>query len=737
MVLRSVRKSIKDYLIYMLTLILCVSLFYAFLSISSKYYKPMVGEQYDITILSDGMKMIICVITCLIVFLVKYVNEYMLRRKKREYAILAVIGMERRVIAQNFFSETLIMGVFSIIVGIFAGSFISQMISAMLLKVYRGKYQFELMFYPDTIWLTVLFFVICFCIVGLMNYRTLCKIRIIEMLKGEKENENSEQLGKGIRIITYLFYAFTIIIVKNAITDLYYYDVRYSLLVKAVFIGNLLFPCLTIIIGLIRKIRQGKNDHLLLMIFVINILCTIIFIAWMPIIQNKYNFGFGSDATIPHILFLVVNVVYAIFLIFHMLAHQLVRIRGGRKKITLHKDNLFLLGQISSKLGTNTRAMSLISITMLLAVIMFIMLPLLDGWMFGYLDTKTTYAIQMYSRYNKTYSLEEVKDINYTYIEELLESYNLDIEWSVLVESYLLEEEQFFERQRQDFPVLAISLSDYNALRYRNDLSGVVLENDEFLMQWQSLVTEKEIEEHMVNNQFIRADEKTLHLASTDIENSDIGESIYNNYTDVVYVLPDEVCEDLIAVNYNYYIDTKIPVAYQFALRLEDEFHKQYGNQEDGVQNYIRIATLQENSVYRDSFILRASLTYSAIVLLVICFTILALQQLYDASNYKARFDILYRLGVDRKQISTLIFKQIFFWFGVPVLIATLFSLVFGVYFFSLFSMQIDAYVGGEQLLIQISKIMIILVMLLLVYFEITKYLFKRTISPLGNCRIK
>ena len=68
MVLRSVRKSIKDYLIYMLTLILCVSLFYAFLSISSKYYKPMVGEQYDITILSDGMKMIICVITCLIVF---------------------------------------------------------------------------------------------------------------------------------------------------------------------------------------------------------------------------------------------------------------------------------------------------------------------------------------------------------------------------------------------------------------------------------------------------------------------------------------------------------------------------------------------------------------------------------------------------------------------------------------------------------------------------------------------
>ena len=81
LVFRNAKRSVKDYLIYIVTMTICVTLFYSFLSISSRYYQPDIGSEYNFTILSDGMKAAICVITLFLLFLIRFVNHYMLRRK--------------------------------------------------------------------------------------------------------------------------------------------------------------------------------------------------------------------------------------------------------------------------------------------------------------------------------------------------------------------------------------------------------------------------------------------------------------------------------------------------------------------------------------------------------------------------------------------------------------------------------------------------------------------------------
>ena len=40
LVLRSARRSLSDYALYLVTMTICVTLFYAFLSLSSRYYHP-------------------------------------------------------------------------------------------------------------------------------------------------------------------------------------------------------------------------------------------------------------------------------------------------------------------------------------------------------------------------------------------------------------------------------------------------------------------------------------------------------------------------------------------------------------------------------------------------------------------------------------------------------------------------------------------------------------------------
>ena len=140
LVLRNAKRSVKDYLVYIVTMTICVMLFYSFLSISSNYYQPDIGSEYNFTVLGDGMKVAICAITLFLLFLIRFVNNYMLRRKQKEFAVQSIMGMEQKTIGRLFFAETFVMGMISIAIGILLGVLCSQFITAMLLTSYGKKY---------------------------------------------------------------------------------------------------------------------------------------------------------------------------------------------------------------------------------------------------------------------------------------------------------------------------------------------------------------------------------------------------------------------------------------------------------------------------------------------------------------------------------------------------------------------------------------------------------------------
>ena len=52
--------------------------------------------------LGDGMKMAICAITLILLFLIWFVNGYMLRRRQKEFALQSIMGMEQRTIGRLF-----------------------------------------------------------------------------------------------------------------------------------------------------------------------------------------------------------------------------------------------------------------------------------------------------------------------------------------------------------------------------------------------------------------------------------------------------------------------------------------------------------------------------------------------------------------------------------------------------------------------------------------------------------
>lgn len=732
LVFRNARRSVRDYLIYIVTMTICVTLFYSFLSISSSYYNPDIGSAYDFTLLSDGMKMAICMITLLLLFLIRFVNQYMLRRRQKEFAVQSIMGMEQKTIGRLFFAETLIMGMLSILIGIFLGVFCSQFITAMLLTAYGKPYEISWTLFPDTVLLTIVFFVLSFFVVGIFHTRTIQKTKIIDMLSADRENEPALKKSRWILAATLLFELFTLGELIAGIQKVwFYYDGRFAFPVQVMYWGNVVFPAITLgwsALWVIRKKKMGLQKLLCGLLT-----CSVpdaFLAASVPALTNQYYLPLHGGILNQYLMFVLIDLLFLICALIYLASSFIVTWKENSPGHRYREENLFFFGQIISKLNTTSKTMTLISITLALAVFMFIAAPILTGWASGYLDIRSMYDVQVYSRYNNVYEEENLPHDNYEIITDFLDKHNIETAYDCTFNLYLPRKKDFSCRIKYAFPVVAISLSDYNAIREMLGYGKISLAENEFTMHWKSIATEEEKSSFLIGNTIAATDGGTLNISRQPYYEEAIGETVYNSYTNVLYVFPDNICEKLLPVMRNRYITTTEKITYENAQELEKLFMAEYPEQtQSGAMYGVRFNTLQTNSAIANNFILQAAMLYGAVVLMVICLTVLSLQQLLDAGQYKYRFRVLRKLGVEETHIAKLILKQLGVWFGLPIIVAITVAAVVISYFTQTISAEISAYIGGTALLAQIGITIGILGILLICYFLSTWIIFSRSVN--------
>ncbi|MDE6844250.1 MAG: ABC transporter permease [Lachnospiraceae bacterium] len=755
LVLKNAKRSVKEYLVYLVTMTICVTLFYSFLSISSRYYHPDVGSEYNFRILGRGMKYAICAVTLLLLFLIRYVNHYMLRSRQKEFALQAVMGMEQKTIGRIFFAETFIMGICAIAAGIFFGVFGSQFITAMVLTSYEKSYRISWTLFPDTVLLTIGFFVLSFIVVGLFNLRTVRKIKIIDMLSADKKNEPSLKKSRWMPTVIILYELSAAGMLANGIQTMYYYfDRRFAIPVHIMFWGNILLPAAMLLwsVGWLIAIWAGRKkcDHKqavanqagsgtdgqknsfstlitgLLVCSILNAFCA----ASMPGMQNKYYLSFGTGINNQYMMSVLVDLLFLICAVIYLANSFIIAWKEKSPEHRYHGQNLFFYGQITTKLSTTNKTMTLICATLAMAIFLFMIAPVLIGWAGGYLDVRSKYDVQIFSRYNNVYEEENLPRDDYEFVADYLAENGVETAYDITFDLYLPRSEDFHKRIKYDFPVVAISLSDYNVIRQMLGYEQISLEENEFTTQWQTIATEDERDDFLKTHGEISTDAGKLTLAKRNCYTEAMGETLYNSYTDAVLVFPDSVCRKLLPVMRNRYIITTDKISYEKAYELEELFVSVYPeNTESGVAYGIGLSTLQINRTKADMFVLQAVMLYGAVILMVICLTILSLQQLLDAGHYRYRFAVLRKLGVEEKDVEHLILKQLGVWFGLPVIVAILVSAVIATYFIQSVSAQISAYIGFGTLMMQILVTGGVLVLLLLCYFISTWILFKSSVG--------
>lgn len=733
--IRNVKKSMKDYLIYMVTLILCVGLFYSFMSICSKYYMSKLPVQYDMNTLQSYMRYPVIAITAVLFFLIQYVNRFILRRKQKEFAIQTMLGMEQRNVAFLFFIETFIMGLIAIILGIIAGTFFSQILTVIIMNSFKEEYRMYFALYPDTAGIVIAVFCAAFIIIGLSNIKTIRKSKIIEMLRADKELQNDMQKEFLMPVMILVMTAVSAYLIRLGLLVYHTYEGKlaagevgifdtitiYSMLIlPAVFIGAVV---LYIILCIIKK-RLLFLRHFTIILAAI----TILIITFALRVVSGHP-AMGSTETIHYFILANVYLIFLMFAFFYSLSQVMQIFKQKSKKWKYKGHFLFLIGQLNGRLTSNSRTMSILSGCILFAVLSFIIDPIMTGWGIGYLDKRAVYDIQISSIFNSKTTLDTLPSGDFSFVEDALKRSEVKLKDAFAVEIYFMDKKDFIHRNEGSLMVMA--LSDFNHLRTMAGYDEIQLAKDEFTLQWHFAANTALIEKFSAENKTITLNNHTLVQAKNTNYIDSLGEAIYSfNDTYCVAVVPDTVCNGLLMGQCNYYGQIEGKLSYKKTCALSGALEKGIRpSDETGYSTYFRLRTLQRNGGISATLMIKLLVFYGGMVLLIIGFTILSLQQLADSSDFRQRFIIIKKLGVTDASINRLILGQMSIWFGLPILFASISALVTGQFYIHWSEAYINLYIGMGNLYCTIFKKLMMVVVLFICYFTSTWVLFKKNVE--------
>ena len=138
--LRNISHSIRDYAVYFITLILGVTVFYMFNALDSQSVMGMVdASSYEIIHQMMAFLYLMSFFVSFIMgFLVIYASRFLMRRRKREFSIYMLLGMSKKKISRMLLCETLLIGLFSLGIGLLLGIALSQLMSIIVARMFEA-----------------------------------------------------------------------------------------------------------------------------------------------------------------------------------------------------------------------------------------------------------------------------------------------------------------------------------------------------------------------------------------------------------------------------------------------------------------------------------------------------------------------------------------------------------------------------------------------------------------------
>ncbi|MHC9536517.1 FtsX-like permease family protein [Dellaglioa sp. BT-FLS60] len=191
-VLKSVRRSFWDYLIYIIASSIAVTVYFSFLSMS--FNKELTQNARVELPISVTLQISSILILIFIACFMAYTNFFVAKRREKEIAVYHLLGVKKSQIALMLFIENLILGNISLVIGLAVGAIFSKLFAMILLRAMLIRADTNIIVSWRSLVNTVFIFNIIFLIMSIINASAIYRKQLISLFKHD-DNTSNKRFG--------------------------------------------------------------------------------------------------------------------------------------------------------------------------------------------------------------------------------------------------------------------------------------------------------------------------------------------------------------------------------------------------------------------------------------------------------------------------------------------------------------------------------------------------------------
>lgn len=610
------KRSMSDYAVYFVTLIIGISVFYVFNAISDqKVVLSIYKSDYSvIDLLRNIISVASVIVSVMLAFLVVYASSFLIRRRKKEFGVYMLLGMGKKKIAGILMMETVIIGIISLVVGLGIGIILSQGMSILVAKLFEAdmsKFSFEVS--TGAVGKTILYFLVVYAFVLLLDLFMIGKSRLIQLLNAERRSEKRTAKNPYVCLVVFILAA--------AVLGHAYYrvtaaaeniDTQAALLIeiaKGIVSTFLIFWSLSGFLIFVAKLRKKSYFK------GINVFTT-------KEISSRINTNVLAGSIICLLLFLTICIFSSSF-------------------------------SINNSLNENVK-------TLMPADVQFYNYIKVNDDVRGVKDKTPISEYLKHKKVDPHMFSESAEVLLYMYQEEDMSVYNEVGGGNVFTTGAILAQ------------------SDYNKVAEINGLEPVSLEKDEYTIVANYDYIVPEWNKRMLAGQKIHLAGKEYHPASSECVNGFLQMSA-NPTNSGFTVVPDEAVSDENLMPYSWFYIANYNKNYAKGVEYVEQFlNNETFKKSLGSHTYVETREyMLSKSISLASLIVFLGL-YLGIIFLLASSALLSLKELTQAADNRDKYEILRKIGIDEKMIHRSLFRQNAIFFGMPLGLAVIHS-IFGI----------------------------------------------------------
>lgn len=613
LILRNVFRNLQTYTIYFFSLTLIYSLLYAFNALPSHPVMQSLSGAKEMltTVMSQYMGLLSYLILSAISFLVVYATNFVLGRRKKELGLYATLGMKKKQIIRTLFFETMLVNIFSLILGFLLGVILLLILAKIASEFFMANYFGNLVFFDSkSVILLVYSYLVTSFIVGVMDILTFRKQNIIALI--QENGVKKSVLAKGKPVLQALLFILSTAVIGFG--ALYFSDYHHLSFLKSW--GILLVSVLVIFV-----------------ILFYNTLSHFILVSLRKLPQTYYNklntfkirqFSKQADSNSVTLAVLSMTLTLALSLLvfggssYTTMNHELNRYAPYDLQVNLYRGNEFHYGNESVK----------------------------DRLQAGGFDFDVVKEEYVYSTFTSDLTYKDIIDTS-----------------------------QLWEHDKglPDSKVHILGISAYNHLRKLQGKKDIDLADDGYLVNANYKGTIKQIQEFLLQTKDLSIGGYSLKLASSQSLDTVYFLSSVGLNDSGTLIVPDKVIKELNEDFTTYVVKYKENIDKRKIETFMKEWVDKHYFTVDGTElnDFTYQSKVRLSEIYIGFMgVIVLVLIFISVVFIIISLSILSLQTSTSALDSVNDYQILYLLGNKKKQNRSILLQQILSYFLVPLVIA-------------------------------------------------------------------